>query len=85
MGHASHESLKQSIRNGEIIAPNINLNSEPEFCSACMQAKAVTKPFPKHSDNESAKKYGDNVTGDIWGPAKIKSIGGSRYFTLFKD
>ncbi len=85
MGHASHESLKQSIRNGEIITPNVNLNSEPEFCSACVQAKAATKPFPKHSDNESAKKYGDKVTGDIWGPAEVKSIGGSSYFALFKD
>ncbi len=85
MGHASHESLKQSICNGEIIAPNVNLNSKPEFCSACVQAKAATKPFPKHSDNESAKKYGDKVTGDVWGPAKVKSICSFSYFALFKD
>ncbi len=85
MGHASHESLKQSICNGEIITPNINLNSQPEFCSACVQAKAVMKPFLKHSDNKSAKKYGDKVTGDVWGPAEVKSISSSSYFMLFKD
>ncbi|PBL01502.1 hypothetical protein ARMGADRAFT_881282, partial [Armillaria gallica] len=71
MGHASHDSLKQSIHNREIIASNVNLNSKLEFCS--------------HSDNKLAKKYSDSVTGDIWGPAKVKSISGSSYFALFKD
>ncbi len=45
----------------------------------------MTKLFLKHSDNESAKKYGDKVTEDIWGPAEVKSIGSSSYFALFKD
>ena len=52
---------------------NLDLNLKPEFCEACIKAKATHKPFPKESKTEYTA-YGDKVVADVWGPATVKSI-----------
>ena len=59
-------------------------DSKPEFCEACVKAKADRKPFPKKSEMVHTK-YGDKVVADLWGPARVKSLGGKKYYFLFKD
>jgi hypothetical protein len=63
---------------------NLDMTSKPEFCEACIKAKATRKSFPKESETKY-ENYGDKVVSDIWGPAAIQSIGGKRYYMLFQD
>ena len=41
-------------------------------------------PFLKGSKTKH-KAYSDKVVADVWGPAPIRSIGGSQYYLLFQD
>lgn len=72
------------VKNGHITGINLDLTSKPEYCDICVQAKAEHKPFPKESSDE-AKEYGDKCTSDVWGPARVTSLGGAKYYSTFKD
>jgi hypothetical protein len=39
----------------------------------------------KQSDAGAAKKYGDWIHSDLWGPVQVSSIGRSCYFVTFTD
>jgi hypothetical protein len=84
MGHVNHDDLRHMVEKGMVTGVNLDMSSKPEFCEACIKAKATRKPFPKESKTEH-KSYGDKVVSDVWGPASVQSIGGKRYYTLFQD
>ena len=84
MGHINHEDLRRLIKDGMVTGLNVDLNSKPEFCEACIKAKSDRKPFPKKS-NTTYSKYGEKVVADLWGPARVDSLGGNKYYSLFKD
>jgi len=75
MGHINHDDLKKMVKEGLVKGVDVDLNSTPEFCKTCIEAKAVRKPFPKESTNENVKAYGDKIMADVWGPAEVESIG----------
>jgi hypothetical protein len=63
---------------------DVNLYSKPECCKVCVKAKAEWKLFLKKS-KMAYTKYGEKVVSDLWGPAKVESLGGKKYYFLFKD
>ena len=85
MGHINHDDLKKMVKEGLVKGVDVDLNSTPEFCKTCIEAKAIQKPFPKESSNKSIKAYGDKIMADVWGPAKVKSIGRKKYALFFHD
>ncbi len=85
MGHINHDDLKKMVKEGLVKGVEVDLNSTPEFCKTCIEAKAIRKPFPKESTNESIKAYGDKIMADIWGPAEVESIGQKKYALFFYD
>jgi hypothetical protein len=84
MGHVNHEDLQRMVENGMVTGINLDMSLKPEFCEACIKAKATRKPFPKESKTEYIS-YGDKVVSDVWGPASVESIGGNRYYNLYQD
>ena len=72
------------VEKGMVTGINLDMMSKPEFCEACIKAKATHKLFPKESKTEY-KSYGDKVVSDLWGPAAIQSIGGKWYYALFQN
>jgi len=52
--HISHTAIKHAISSGI----DIDMDSKPEFCEACVKAKSSREPFPKKSDTR-ATKYGE--------------------------
>ena len=52
------------------------------FCEACIQAKQTVSPYPKESGT-IYKEVGSLVVMDVWGPAQIQSLQGSKYFVSF--
>ena len=85
MGHINHDDLKKMVKEGLVKGIDLNLNSTPDFCKTCVEAKATRKPFPKKSTTENVKTYGDKVMADIWGPAEVESLGRKKYYLLFQD
>ena len=74
MGHVNHEDLCHMVKKGMVTRISLDLISTPDFCEACMKAKATHKLFPKESKSEY-QSYGDKIVSDVWGPANVQSIG----------
>ena len=74
MGHVNHDDLHKVVKVGMVTGIELDYNSKPEFCEACIKAKATHKPFPKKSQTKY-KNYGDKVIADTWGPSPVESLG----------
>ena len=53
-------------------------------CDACIQAKIARVPLPKES-RERAKKMGDRIYSDVWGPSRHQTIDKKFYYISFTD
>ena len=86
MGHISPAIAKKLVSQGFVTG--VKLVSTPDaefFCESCVYAKATRKPVPKTCKGERAKKFGEEVHSDLWGPAPIETKGGRRYYVTFID
>jgi hypothetical protein len=85
MGHVNHEDLRRMVKEGTVTGIDLDMDSKPEPCHQCIEAKATALPFPKMSTSNRAKKYGDKIVADLWGPADTASIKGRKYYLAFQD
>jgi transposase InsO family protein len=53
-------------------------------CEPCIQAKQHRQSFPKEAEHRS-EQPGELTYSDVWGPARVASIGGSKYYISFTD
>ena len=53
-------------------------------CEACIQAKQVHRPFPQEAEHKS-EIPGEQIMSDIWGKARVESIGQWRWYIYFID
>src|SRR6266550_3277062 len=84
MGHVNHDDLRHMIKEGTATGIDLDMNSKPEQCVQCIEAKATTNPFPKEG-TKRATKYGGKVVADLWGPAQSPSLKGKEYYLTFID
>jgi len=61
------------VKEKTITGINLDLESKPNFCPQCVEAKATNRPFPKLSISNRAKAYGDKVISDLCGPSPTAS------------
>ncbi|KAD6794434.1 hypothetical protein E3N88_05330 [Mikania micrantha] len=78
LGHPSDEVLKV-LKN----YLNIETTTNTSPCEICHKAKQTRNPFPL-SDHVS-KQVGDLVHLDLWGPYKVTSFEGFKYFLTIVD
>lgn len=79
LGHQNIAQVKKVLRN-----LNINFKEDKDFfCEDCMMGKHHRSSF--NSSESRATKTGELVHADVCGPMQTTSLGGSRYFVLFKD
>ena len=78
LGHLAYGAISHAVSKGFIARIELDSDLKPEFCEACAKVKAVRQPFPKESKTR-AKKYGERVHWDLWGPATVKSLNGHFY------
>jgi hypothetical protein len=84
-GHVSITSLRQLEKEGLVTGLAIDQSSFPsKTCDACTQAKQAHQPFPQEAENRS-KVPGERIMSDVWGPARIMSIGGWKFYISFTD
>ena len=78
LGHIAHSAVKHAISKGFIAGIELDDDCKVEFCEACAKAKSIRLPYPKETETR-AKKFGERVHWDLWGPASVKSINGHHY------
>jgi hypothetical protein len=77
--------LETLHRKGLVTGLEVDEGSEPsKFCEACVQAKQSVRPFPKEADGQS-QMPGEHTMSDVWGPARVASVGGGKYYISFTD
>jgi GAG-pre-integrase domain len=82
--HVSYGAIKHAVSKGFINGITINPDSKPNLCGECAKAKSAQQPFPQES-NTRAKKYGEQVHWNLWGPASVKSLSGNSYMAACID
>jgi hypothetical protein len=83
-GHIACSGLKRLCQENLVDGLEVDQNSPIVDCEACIQAKQVRKPFPDSID-ERSKDPGELTHSDLWGPARVESIGGAKYYISFID
>lgn len=78
LAHQNFKRIKEILsKRGVMIKENSS------FCEACARGKAHKKSFP--TSITKTKGIAELIHADLCGPMEMNSIGGSRYFLLFKD
>jgi hypothetical protein len=67
LGHVAQGTIQYTVKQGLIEGVKLDSASTPEFCDACMKAKATRQPFLEETTNR-AHTYGELVHMDLWGP-----------------
>ena len=84
-GHISRSALQMLEREKLVNGLNIDQSSIPSSaCKACIKAKQTHCPFPAEAENRS-EIPGERFMSDVWGPARVTSIGGWKYYISFSD
>ena len=84
IGHVNVQRLK-AMQSKEIVTrlPKFKVDNMKKICEACQFGKQARNAFPH--DRNVSKNVLDVVHSDVWGPAKIVSMGGCRYYVTFID
>ncbi|GJX90484.1 ribonuclease H-like domain-containing protein [Tanacetum coccineum] len=62
---------------------NLSKNTSVSICETCHRAKQTREPFPL--SNHKSEKHGELVHLDLWGPYRVSSIEGFKYFLTIVD
>ena len=85
MGHIAPATARKLVVDGLVTGIALDPNSLEEHCEACIYARATRQPVPKVRVSEQAKQFGDEIHTDIWGPSKVPTRRGRRYYITFTD
>jgi hypothetical protein len=80
LGYIVCTAIKHMVSTGMITGIEIDPNSNEEFFKTCAKVKAACKLCPKELEMR-AKKFGEQVHWDLWGPALVTSLGGTQHAT----
>jgi len=84
-GHISISGLERLEWEGLVDGLTIDESSiASPTCESCIQVKQAHRPFPKEAEHRS-EIAGEWIVGDVWGPARVQSIGGWSYYVSFLD
>jgi len=84
LAHISHRTIRSMVSSGMVDGLFLE-GGEQRFCPGCAYGKQHRHHFPANDPRTRASAPEDLVHTDLCGPLPVPSIGGSRYFSLFKD
>jgi transposase InsO family protein len=87
LGHLNYSSIRSLVRKDLVTGIALTkeeLEIEPPVCAACMMGKITRASFPP-SESGRASQFLALIHSDLWGPAPVQSISGSRYMITFTD
>lgn len=83
MGHLNMRDLQESDRKGNIRGTTLKKLSDNVNCEVCIEGKMTRSPFPVRTERSSESL--EIIHSDVWGPARVISNSGARYFITFID
>ena len=81
LGHMREKGMK--ILHSRNLLPGLK-NVDLDFCENCIYGKQKRVIFLKVGKEKKSEKL-ELVHTDVWGPAQVSSLGGSRYYIMFID
>ena len=87
LGHLNYYTIKAMVKKGLIKGVTLSkkeLSITPPMCAACAKGKATRASFPASKSGHADKILG-LVHSDLWGPAPVQTITGTRYVITFAD
>src|SRR6202034_520362 len=87
LGHLNYQAIKAMVCKGLIKGITLSkkeLSITPPMCAACAKGKATRASFPAAKSGHADKVLG-LVHSDLWGPAPVQTITGTRYVITFTD
>ena len=87
LGHLNYDSIRTLVRKGLVTGLKLTkeeLNFEPPLCPACAMGKLTRASFPLSEGGRASQLLG-LVHSDLWGPAPVQTMSGSRYLMTIID
>ena len=80
----SHKALRHLLSHGMIHGIELNSIGDKITCDVCIKLKIMHKSLPKDS-GERAKKLGEKVYSNVWGPSRHLMTDKKSYYVSFID
>jgi hypothetical protein len=84
LAHVNHNAIRHMAASQMVDGLALE-RSDHKFCEGCAYGKQHRAVFHWEDPRQRSTAPGDLIHTDLCGPMSIPSIGGSRYFVLFKD
>jgi transposase InsO family protein len=84
LGHISISGLRHLHAKHLVDGMSIRDSPQDFECESCIQAKLTCAPLPK-TVSRREREPGELTHTDVWGPARVPSIHGYRYYISFVD
>ena len=87
LGHLNYQTIKAMVRKGTIKGVKLSkkeLSITPPMCASCAKGKATRASFPASKSGHAEHVLG-LVHCDLWGPAPVQTVNGTRYVITFTD
>ncbi|KAL7288350.1 hypothetical protein TKK_0017683 [Trichogramma kaykai] len=84
LGHVNRDFLCKTFNANAVTGANFT-DSKDYFCESCPVGKQIRLPFSRTRDHQRALAPGETLHTDLCGPMQTTSVGGARFFLLFKD
>jgi hypothetical protein len=85
LGHIAVASTRKLVSNGAIVGVSLDPNSEEMTCDTCIFARATRLPIASTKITTPAQSFDDEIHTDVWGPARVATRQGRKYFITFTD
>ena len=85
LGHSNKNTIKKMHRENSVLGMNLEekpFNSTTE-CEPCLEGKQTRLQLKKKTS--VAKKTGEIIYSDVFGPLPVEILGGGKYFVTFTD
>lgn len=83
MGHVNKRTIREMTEKG--VVQGIKLSSKTDFfCEPCQLGKSHRLPF-KQKEAVKGTKPGEFFHTDVGGPMSVESLGGAKFYVIFKD
>lgn len=85
LGHVNFPTIKKMQSLSLVEGMKLTFGcQDTSICEGCIMGKHHRQPFPKDGRTR-ATRIGEIIHSDVCGPITPSSIGGSKYFVIFKD
>ncbi|CAB0037468.1 unnamed protein product [Trichogramma brassicae] len=84
LGHVNRDFVYKTFKNNAITGAKLT-DSNDYFCESCPIGKQSRLPFSNKDGHRRSITPGEVLHTDLCGPMQEPSVGGARFFLLFKD